>query len=57
MVIKRLIRRVSGKRTHFIIGFLQWNRNHSDEPMTYEEYVAYRKNKERQKKQRRMNNV
>lgn len=52
MVIKRLIRRVSGKRILITIGFFQWNRNHSDEPMTYEEYIAYRQQKERKKKQK-----
>lgn len=55
-ITKRLIRRVSGKRTQIIIGLLQWNRNHPDELMTYEEYVDYRQQKERKKKQKEIKN-
>ena len=39
-------------RIHITIGFKAWNRNHPDEPITYEEYVAYRQQKERKKKQK-----
>lgn len=51
-VTKILIKRDSEKITDTTIGLKAWNRNHPDEPMTYEEYVAYRKQKERKKKQK-----
>ena len=50
MVIKRLIRRVLGNRTHITIGLKAWNRKHPNNKMTEEEYVAYRKQKERRRK-------
>ena len=36
----------------YYYGWKQWNRHHTDEPMTYEEYAAYRKQKERKKNQK-----
>lgn len=33
----------------YYYGWKQFNRHHTEEPMTYEQYVTYRKNKERQK--------
>lgn len=33
----------------YYYGWKQQNRNNPDNKMTYEQYVAYRKNKERQK--------
>lgn len=50
MVIKRLIRRVLGNRIHITIGWKQWNRHHSEHKITLDEYVAYRKQKERRRK-------
>ena len=50
MVIKRLIRRVSENRIHITIGLKAWNRKHPNNKMTEEEYVAYRKQKERRRK-------
>jgi hypothetical protein len=38
------------RNTNTIIGFVLWNKNHPDEPMTEDEYVAYRKQKERKRK-------
>lgn len=35
----------------YYYGWKQQNRNHPDEPMTYEQYVAYRKNKETKEKE------
>lgn len=32
-------------------GLVQWNKNHPDEQMSLEQYVNYRKNKERMKEQ------
>lgn len=49
-VTKILIKRNLEKITDTTIGLRAWNRNHPDEPMTYEEYVVYRKQKERKKK-------
>lgn len=40
----------------FYYGWKQWNRNHSDEPITYEQYVAYRKQKERKSKYKEIEN-
>ena len=50
MAIKRLIRRVLGNRIHITIGLKAWNRKHPNNKMTEEEYVAYRKQKERRRK-------
>ena len=56
MVIKRLIKRNLENRTDTTIGLRAWNRNHPDELMTHEEYVAYRQQKERKKKQKEIKN-
>lgn len=53
MVIKRLISRNLGKRTHITTGLKAWNRNHPNNKMTLELYIAYRKHKEAKKRQRR----
>lgn len=50
MVIKRLIRRVLGNRTPITTGFKAWNRKHPNDQMTEDQYVAYRKQKERRRK-------
>ena len=52
MIIKRLIRRVSGNRTHITTGLKAWNRNHPNNKMTEEEYIEYRKQKEAKKEQK-----
>lgn len=52
MIIKRLIRRVSGNRIHITIGLKAWNRNHPNNKMTEEEYIEYRKQKEAKKEQK-----
>jgi len=46
---KRIINENTERNISTYIGLIQWNRNHSDNQMTYEQYVAYRQNKERQK--------
>lgn len=51
-VIKRLIRRISGKRTHITTGLKAWNRYHPNNKMTEEQYVAYRKQKEAKKEKK-----
>ena len=40
----------------FYYGWKQQNRNHPENQMTYEQYVAYRQNKERQKESKGENN-
>ena len=50
MAIKRLIRSVSGNRIHITTGLKAWNRKHPNNQMTEEQYVAYRKQKERRRK-------
>ena len=50
MVIKRIIRRVSGNRILITTGLKAWNRNHPNNKMTLEQYVAYRKHKEEKKR-------
>ena len=52
MIIKILIKRNLGNRTHITTGLKAWNRNHPNNKMTLEEYIEYRKHKEA-KKQRR----
>ena len=52
MAIKRLIRRVLGNRIHITIGLKAWNRKHPNNKMTEEQYVAYRKQKERKNQQK-----
>ena len=37
----------------YYYGWKQQNRNNPEDKMTYEQYIAYRKNKERQKKKQR----
>lgn len=37
------------KKNPYYYGWKQQNRNNPDNKMTYEQYIAYRKNKERQK--------
>lgn len=53
MNTKRIIRRVSGNRIHITTGLKAWNRNHPNNKMTLELYIAYRKHKEAKKRQRR----
>ena len=50
MAIKIGIKRNLGKKTHITIGLKAWNRKHPNNKMTEEEYVAYRKQKERGRK-------
>ncbi len=38
----------------YYYGWKQQNRNNPDNKMTYEQYIAYRKNKERQKRNKRI---
>ena len=52
MTIKRIIRRVSGNRIHITIGLKAWNRNHPNNKMTQEEYVAYRIQKARRRRKK-----
>lgn len=36
----------------YYYGWKQWNRCHQENKMTYEQYIAYRQQKERKKKQK-----
>lgn len=38
------------ERNPYYYGWKQWNRHHQEDKMTYEQYIAYRKNKERRKR-------
>lgn len=49
-LIKRNTNANTARNTNTIIGFVLWNKNHPDEPMTEDEYIAYRKQKERKRK-------
>lgn len=40
----------------YYYGFKKWNSLHPDNQMTEEEYIAYRKQKERKKQQKEQNN-
>ena len=42
MIIKRLIKRNLENRILITTGLKAWNRNHPNNKMTQEEYVAYR---------------
>lgn len=44
------------ERNKYHYGFVLWNKNHPDEPMTEDEYVAYRKQKERKRKMQEKKN-
>lgn len=40
------------EQNKFYYGWKQWNRHHQENKMTYEQYIAYRQQKERKKKQK-----
>ncbi len=44
------------ERNRYHYGFVQWNKNHPDDQMTEEQYVNYRKNKERMKEMKEKEN-
>ena len=56
MVTKRLIKRNLENRTHITTGLKAWNRNHPNNKMTQEQYVAYRKHKEAKNQRRSKKN-
>ena len=43
------IKRDSELKISITTGWKAWNRKHTEEPMTYEQYVFYRKQKEAKK--------
>ena len=50
IVIKRLISRNLENRILITIGLKAWNRNHPNNKMTLELYIAYRKHKEERRR-------
>ena len=49
--ITRILIKIDGeKNIHTTIGLKAWNRKHPNNKMTEEQYVAYRKQKERKRK-------